>query len=249
MVGPQASWMRQLWACLLDFLYPPFCSFCQQRMPDGERQTICRSCWGRAERWMPGACQRCGAELSLRRRPRLCDRCRIDDWPCADVRTPGPFSGVVAEAVHLLKYSQKPSIARSLAELMLDSIDRDDYYLRADMVLAVPLHPAKKRERGYNQADLIAKEVASALGRESGQDILTRTKHTRSQTKLNRAERQENVKDIFRVRDPDRVVGKTIILVDDVLTTGATIGSCARALKEAGAQEVLALTAAAASLD
>lgn len=234
---------------MADLLFPPFCSVCQKRMPDGERQPICNACWARTERWMSDACQRCGSKMRQRQRPLLCDRCQIEDWPCADVRTPGPFAGVVAEAVHLLKYSEKPSIARRLAGLMIDSIGQDGCYLQADMVLAVPLHPARKRERGYNQAHLIAREVAAALGLGTSEDILMRTKHTRTQTRLNRAERQENVKDIFQVRDPKRVLGKRIILVDDVLTTGATIGSCARALREAGASEVLALTAAAAPLD
>src|SRR5512136_3126616 len=100
---------------LADFVFPPYCACCRQRMPRGEREPICGSCWEQAELWGQGACQRCGAGLGPADSPRLCPACRIDDWPCADVRAPGPFAGTVAEAIHLLKYSERPGIARRLA--------------------------------------------------------------------------------------------------------------------------------------
>ncbi len=234
---------------LADFVFPPYCGYCQKRLPDGWREPICPACWQQAVLWSANSCQRCGAALGADVRPRLCGRCRIPDWPCADLRTPGPFRGVVAQAVHLLKYSEKKAIARRLASLMAGCLEPGAPHLGADLLVAVPLHPAKKRERGYNQAQLLADELSAWIGRPTDPRAVCRRRHTSSQTKLGRRERQENVRGIFGVKDRGRVEGRTIVLIDDVLTTGATMGSCAQALLEAGATSVLALTAAAAPLD
>jgi ComF family protein len=218
-------------------------------MPDGEREPVCGACWQKAVLWGQGSCQRCGAPVRDGNAPRLCPGCLIEGWACADVRTPGPFQGTVAEAVHLLKYSERPSIARRLAGLMAASLEPEGRHRRSDLIAAVPLHRAKQRERGFNQAQLLADELSAALGIKTDRKAVARARHNPTQTRLNRQQRLENVRRIFRVPDPWRVRGKRIMLVDDVLTTGATIGSCGQALLEAGAAEVLALTAAAAPLD
>jgi ComF family protein len=234
---------------LLDFIFPPFCASCHKRMPEGQRGLICSPCWDQAERWEGMRCQRCGAAVSQMNEPQLCPGCLIEDWACDDIRTIGPFRQPLSEAVHLLKYSDRRSAAASLAAQMLKPLSAASEYQGADLIIAVPLHPARQRERGYNQAHLLAVHLSKALGKSSPENVVKRAKHTKTQTRLNKQERRENVKDIFTVKKPELVKGKTVILVDDVLTTGATIGSCARALKEAGAVKVLALTAAAAPLD
>lgn len=234
---------------LADFAFPPYCACCHARMPDGQREPLCRECWQRAITWDGGACQRCGTGLPAGAAPRLCPSCRIEGWECSDVRTPGPFSGTVAEAIHLLKYSERRSIARRLAALMRGCLAPGDRYLQSDLIAAVPLHGARLRERGYNQAQLLADEFSRMTGIPADPKAVSRTRHNPTQTRLNRKQRLENVRNIFRAQDPSRVRGRRVILVDDVLTTGATIGSCARALLEAGASEVLALAAAAAPLD
>ncbi len=235
---------------LADFAFPPYCACCHERMPDGQREPVCRECWRRAITWdRGGACQRCGAGLPAGTVPRLCYSCRIEGWDCSDIRTPGPFAGTVAEAIHLLKYSERRSIARRLAALMRGCLGTDDCYLKSDLIVAVPLHSARLRERGYNQAQLLADELSRMTGIPADPKAVRRVRHNPTQTRLNRKQRLENVRNIFQVKDPSRVRGRRVILVDDVLTTGATIGSCARALLEAGALEVLALAAAAAPLD
>ena len=243
---------------LADFVFPPFCAACHGRMPQGQRGAICAACWNGYQRWPENACQRCGQALRaspaavgfpLRQDEVLCERCRIPDWGCSGIRTPGPFKKPVADAVHLLKYSDRRSVARDLAAMMAGAAGADLAYRQADLVLAVPLHAARLRERGYNQAQLLADQLGRILGKPSPAGVLARARHTGSQTALNRQQRQENVRDIFRVRRPQAVRGKSVILVDDVLTTGATIGSCGQALLSAGATAVLALTAAAAPLD
>jgi ComF family protein len=234
---------------LVDFVFPPFCAACHRRMPDGEHEAVCAACWSAYPSWEADACQRCGKTVAVSDGARLCELCVIPGWGCAAIRTSGPFAAPLAEAVHLLKYSDRRLVAATLAGMMAKAAAKDPAYAQADLILAVPLHPARQRERGYNQAQLLAAQAGRILGKPAPDGILVRLKNTGSQTALNRKERKDNVDDIFRVKRPDMVRDKSVILVDDVLTTGATIGSCGQALLRAGARTVLALTAAAAPLD
>ncbi|MCU0606469.1 MAG: ComF family protein [Candidatus Edwardsbacteria bacterium] len=233
---------------MADFVFPPFCAACHGRMPEGQRGAVCSDCWDAYPRWPAGACQRCGGPAPASGAA-LCDGCRIPDWSCAAVRTPGPFAPPVSQAVHLMKYSDRRSVAATLGTMMAEAARSDDAYAGADLVLAVPLHPARRRDRGYNQAQLLAAAVGRALGKPSPEGVVERVRNTGTQTALDRQQRRANVDGIFRVRRPGAVSGRSVILVDDVLTTGATIGSCGRSLVDAGARAVLALTAAAAPLD
>ena len=236
------------------FAFPPFCATCRQRMTGRRPGAICPDCWSESVRWGRGCCQRCGTVIANGENPDalplplLCEKCHIDGWSCRDVRCVGPFSGAMADAVHLLKYSDNRSLAGTIAGLMAETIGRDREYLAADMIVSVPLHPARKRERGYNQAQLLAEGLGRLIGIPAPDGLVVRTKHTATQTTMGREQRRRNVEDIFRAKRPEAIAGKTVILIDDVLTTGATIGACGQSLLNAGAQQVFALTAAAAPL-
>ena len=231
---------------LTDFVFPPFCSHCHQRTPEGLSGGICQGCWSLVKKWEDGQCQRCGRQMAGVQS--LCEHCQIPDWGCGDIKTIGPFEAPLSDAIHRLKYSNAQSISRQLGRMMADVAEGKEKYKKADMILAVPLHNARKRERGYNQAQLLADQLGKALKIPSRQDIIFRARHTKSQTTLNKEERLRNVEGIFKVKSPEKIKDKTIILIDDVLTTGATIGSCGQSLMEAGAKQVLAMTAAAAPL-
>lgn len=244
--------LKSLIHSLLNFVFPPFCASCHQKILEQKGGLICEGCWASLERWTPRSCQRCGAQLAEKDEPTiplLCPRCLIPDWACNDIRAIGPFQSPIADAIHLLKYSDRRSVVKKLSLYMEQSLSQAGHYQAADLILAVPLHPARKRERGYNQAQLLAQALGRLLDKPCPENIIARARHTQTQTKLNKQQRLENVKDIFTVKKPETVKGKTVILIDDVLTTGATIGSCARTLLNAGASQVLALTAAAAPLD
>ncbi|MDO9391419.1 MAG: ComF family protein [bacterium] len=244
--------LKSLLHSLLNFIFPPFCASCHQKILQPESGLICEACWDSLVKWRPDCCQRCGAQLPAQpshEMPMLCPKCRIPDWACADIRAIGPFKTPLADAIHLLKYSDRRSVVKKLSEYMEQSLSGADHYKSSDLILSVPLHPARKRERGYNQAQLLAQALGKTWNKPCPENIIARARHTQTQTKLNKQQRLENVKDIFSVKKPELVRGKTIILIDDVLTTGATIGSCAGKLLEAGASKVLALTAAAAPLD
>ncbi len=153
------------------------------------------------------------------------------------------FEGPLREAIHQLKYKGRTSLARPLGQYMGQAWQARP--LPADLIVPVPLHPARLRERGYNQATLLADRLARATGLALEERGLQRVRATSPQVDLNAAERKANVQGAFQA-EPSRVRGHTIVVVDDVCTTGATLEACSLALQEAGAQRVYAMTLARA---
>jgi len=150
----------------------------------------------------------------------------------------GAYEGTLRELIHLFKYSGMRGLAEPLGKLMANALPRDHQF---DMVMAVPLHWVKWWQRGFNQSALLAKFVARRRGIPLVK-ALRRSSATRAQAGLSNAQRRENVVGAFRARR--RVAGQRVLLIDDVMTTGATAASCARALKKAGARSVSLLTLA-----
>lgn len=238
--------VRTLLSSLVNVVFPPVCLHCRRLSPEGLTGGICSGCWAAIRTWEDGQCQRCGQPTA--EAGSLCQHCLIPNWGCGDIRTIGPFEAPLSDAIHMLKYSDAKSVSRQLGTMMAERVVGDQKYNKADMILAVPLHSARKRERGYNQAQLLAEQLGKALDIPAPEGLIARGKHTKSQTTLNKEQRHKNVEGIFVVQNPARIKDRTIILVDDVLTTGATIGTCGQSLLAAGAREVLAYTAAAAPL-
>lgn len=169
----------------------------------------------------------------------ICPRCRRHEPLVALARAIGPYEGSLRAIVHALKYDGRPTIARHLAARMREA--GTEVLAGADLVVAVPLHRSRERARGFNQAREIGRHLGLPIA-----DALTRTRRTPSQADLPAARRHGNVRGAFEWRQGVKVKGLTIVLVDDVSTTGATLNACARPLLEAGAREVRALTAARA---
>jgi len=147
------------------------------------------------------------------------------------------------QAILLFKYGGRPSLGSHLGRLMAEAAGGLCDPRQFDLLIPVPLHPSRERERGFNQAALLAKEVGSAWGRRVGQRLLHRVRATEAQSGR-RPEREANVKGAFEVAQPDRVEGRRLLLIDDVFTTGATANECAKALLAAGAAEVAVFTLA-----
>jgi ComF family protein len=146
--------------------------------------------------------------------------------------------------IHLLKYGKRPSLAKRLGRMMSILVLRDPLLSRAELVVPVPLHSARQRERGYNQSELLASALAESLGIRLVKNALVRRKNTKSQTGLTPEQRMRNVADAFEVKKPDTLKGKKVLLVDDVMTTGSTLRFCAEALLGAGADKVFGITCA-----
>ena len=158
----------------------------------------------------------------------------------------GVFDENFQELIHNFKYKGKISLGKKLGHRLAEELKgqnlSDFTYL-----IPVPLHKARKRERGFNQSEILAEALAQKLNLRLPQNILIRIKNTKDQTKLSIEERKQNVAGAFQVQDQHKILhGQKIILVDDVITTGATLNECARVLKQAGAKEILAVTIAKA---
>ncbi len=240
-------------AHLLNFLYPPRCAACAERFGVEEMRLVCDPCLARMDRLTGPLCIRCGIPLettSSAERGR-CARC---------IQSPPSFGKARAVAryhpsaegerttldsiIRRHKYGLDQSLGRALAECLGDNLPvvAEDY----DLVVPVPLHRARLRWRGFNQAALLAAAVARRFTLQLDVVCLGRVKPTSPQTMQDHRERMRNVRNAFAVKRPGRVAGRRVLLVDDVMTTGATADECARVLLAAGARGVDVLTLARA---
>ncbi len=247
---------RRVWVtALLDLVFPPFCPVCQRRLGEGRRDPLCGSCWDALERIAPPYCRVCGLPFShlspAEASPapgggHLCGRCRRRPPPFAYARSAARYGEVVREAVHAFKFGGRRALAAPLGDLLAE-MDMASLPIEApDLLAPVPLHPRRERERGFNQALLLARRVGRAWRLPVRSDVLVRTIATRPQTELAAEARRANVRDAFALRRPELAAGRHVVLVDDILTTGSTVTACALRLKEAGASAVGVLTVARA---
>lgn len=218
---------------VLDLLFPATCVGCGRR-----GQLLCDECLAAAERIRPPLCLRCGRPMS---REQLCHVCRETGSTIDGIRAVAYFEGSLRHAVHRFKYYGMHALARPLAELLIEY--QEDNQLPADVIVPVPLHPDREAERGYNQAGLLAQALGRRMRLPTAETALTRVRATSPQVTLDAQERRSNVADAFRAERRD-VVGRRILLIDDVCTTGATMEACSQALKAEGARSVWGLTLA-----
>lgn len=154
--------------------------------------------------------------------------------------------GPVREFIHGFKYLRHTFLRQTLAGWLSEALD--DPRMRAlpfDALVPVPLHHVRRRERGFNQAEVLAELIAPAAGKPVW-DALKRVRNTPTQTRLDRSERMENLNGAFKVRDPQQVKGRDLVLVDDVFTTGSTVEECSRVLRKAGSKSIRVITIARA---
>ena len=160
------------------------------------------------------------------------------------VRSLGRFDDYYKELIHRFKYGKKIPLGKRLGQRLGETINDDSIFLKSDFLIPVPLHNSRYRERGFNQSDILAEGISKVIGLSVLKSVLKRKKNTKDQTRLSPQEREKNVRGAFVVTEPERINGKKIILVDDVITTGATLSECARMLKQAGAEKILGMTIA-----
>ncbi len=221
---------------------------------------ICRACWSSFEAWSGPLCTRCGLPFAsphaLDSSVAECGACR-DDAPAFDgARSFGLYTGKLRRVVLRLKFAGDERLGARLGELLAPTWVSlvQAFELDSPLIVPVPLHASRRRERGFNQSELLAAGLVRALGRQIGglspqvaKGCLRRQRATPPQTGLSVAARRENLRGAFEVVRPAQVRARAIVLVDDVMTTGATLSACARALKRAGAAQVLGLTLARAT--
>ena len=233
---------------LKDLVYPNYCLVCKNRIPPpgDQEQLICAGCWEKIERNLPPFCASCGRHLTSEAiEKNTCLNCSGNNFYFDRAFSPCTYTGSVKKLIHEFKYSGKDYLGKPLGKLIKTFIlDYRFPIAHLDFIIPMPLHKSRKREREFNQAEILAKEVALEFNKKVLTDTLIRVKPTPTQTELTFQERCRNVEKSFWVDKPELIKDANLLLIDDVLTTGATSNEAAKCLKSAGAQKVLLLTLA-----
>ena len=217
---------RMVWGLVsdvVDFLFPRYCAVCGTRLTKTESD-VCVSCLS----GLPKTHAHLMTENPIEKL----------FWTFIPIgRATSYFFYESSEAhrvLHQLKYLNRPHVGEVLARVMATDLQEEGFFEGMDMIVPVPLHWRRKRSRGYNQCDYIAKGISSVTGLPVAKNVIRRVVNNKTQTRLEIGERRENVEDIFKLVDADVVRGKHVLLVDDVITTGSTVISCGAALAQAG---------------
>jgi ComF family protein len=220
---------------LYDLLYPPRCVSCRSA-----QGWFCQTCVSKISLIAPPICRRCGSPVSTNSAPR-CPECKSNPLQFIDsIRSASFFEdNPIRPAIHFLKYRNYQAVAEILGQILVNAYRI--HHLEAGVIIPVPLHPARLKERGYNQSELLAREMARILGVPVNTTSLQRVRKTKTQMQLGVLERRQNVLDAFACHQHD-LAGQKALLIDDVCTTGSTLDACAAALKRAGAETVSGLT-------
>jgi ComF family protein len=225
------KWLRRG----LDLLFPPRCVACSQ-----VGSWLCAACQATVEFVPRPICPRCGRPVST---DDLCLRCRRNPLQLDGIRSVALHEGALRQAIHHLKYKRRRELATPLGRMLF--VCWQETRLPADVVVPVPLHTSRQKERGYNQASLLARSLAEHADLTLNEAQLVRRRATAPQVGLGAQERKVNVRDAF-VWIGDGLADARVLLVDDVCTTGSTLEACALALRQAGAESIWALTLARA---
>ncbi|MBU5638067.1 ComF family protein [Geomonas sp. Red69] len=235
---------------LLDLLFPPLCHACKGAIPVAgadsvpPRPLICAGCLGKISFLESPLCTLCGAPFATDRgSDHLCGAC-LAHPPFHTCRSAAVLEGPLQDLIHRFKYGGKMHLADPLGVLTFQRVEQFLRQAGADCVVPVPLHRKRLRQRGYNQSQLLAEVLGKKLKVPQVVGNLRRLRWTEPQTGLDAGDRVTNVKDAFGVGEPKALAGKRVLLVDDVFTTGSTLGACVDALREAEVAAVAAVTVA-----
>lgn len=227
----------------MSLLFPITCAACGVPLPSDDEYGICLRCMAEIKFVHDGLfCRKCGRPLPSG--GEHCWRCKKEKFHFEYVRSAVLYCGVMRDLIHKFKYKKAEHLQKFFAKLVIDAAGRYKEILNCPVVIPVPLHWIKKFMRGYNQSEIIAAIYAEKLGKLLLRNVLVRKTYTRQQANLNRDERLRNIAGAFAVKRHQTIIGKEVLLIDDVVTTCATLEQCSRILKESGAKKVYCLTLA-----
>jgi len=235
------------WAeAALTFLYPDVCQYCYEGRATWAEGYVCSTCARQVRFIVPPRCERCGLPFEGAITDTFeCGNCREMELHFSYARSAVAAKGMVLEVIHRWKYSRALWFERFLAGLLIREAGPALGRERWDLIVPVPLHPHKESEREFNQAEHLARHLSATTNIPARDDLLRRVSPTRTQTLLSRAQRAQNMRQAFaRGPSADLAQGRRIVLVDDVLTTGATTSACAQVLRACHAAEVCVWTLA-----
>lgn len=231
---------------VVDLVYPRHCYSCDNTTDSRAEQYICGQCRTSIKTCAANRCSRCGLPIGpyITAPDTGCISCRDVKLWFDSVHCVTEYSGVIRALVHQYKYNRKEALAIPLSNFITESLDVSKLFGAADLVVPVPLFWKKRIRRQFNQSETLAKRLAKHYSVPISATNLRRIRNTSTQVNLSRIQRSVNVEGAFEVRSPERLLGKSILLVDDVMTTGATASECARTLKDNGARSVSVVTLA-----
>lgn len=239
---PVSSLLRRGSAAAADFLLPPLCFCCDA--PITQTQALCATCWKELHFVTPPFCARCGAPFDIPvEEGTLCGACLEKEPVFSQARSALVYDEASRPIILKLKHGDRLHPVPALAGWMIRAAEKE-IWQKADMIVPVPLHRWRLLKRRYNQAALLGKAIGKLTERDVCVDALVRVQATESQGHKSKAARHRNVEGAFVARNPARIAGKHIVLIDDVLTSGATANACAKALFAAGAASVALVTLA-----
>ena len=256
----QSTWRHAIANALASVFLPAECRLCEQLLTRASRLPICDKCLASFSRISGCICPACGvpvdAPITGEGQYELADpskthclACRAGEFHFDCVRSFARYEGSLVRAIVLLKFEEMEPLADWFADRLAEVMRQNAQELRADLVVPVPLHKVRRRERGFNQAEMLSKRLAKRIGLPHQGILLVRKRPRPDKHLLTSRERWEAVRGAFATRPGSQVDNRRVLLVDDVMTTGATLDACAKALREAGASCVLGLTVARAILN
>lgn len=242
--------MREILTGIADLIFPPRCAACDALLARHGPLPFCTPCLEGIRFIRSPLCPRCGVPFpAAEGEDHLCGDCLTLERPYAVARSVGRYEETLLAAIHRFKYRGRDGIGRSLGAIMADFAAAIWDMQAFDLIVPVPLHIKRLRQRGFNQAVILARPLAKRFAIPLDFMSLKRDRFTPPQVGLGRQERLSNVRDAFSVRHPGRIEGRKILLVDDVFTTGSTLAECSRVLLKAKAEAVAVLTLARALHD
>ncbi len=229
-------WWEKLYEWLMYVLFPPYCVICGKKLPFGvaDDHRLCEACHGDMPYLLGEVCEICGKPVQ---EGGLCDLC-LRHRPVFEKGIAAFVYDDVREGIARFKYRAGKIDGDTFGKLMADYLQchHEDWIGEIDVVIPVPLHPKKERSRGFNQSGILCEWIAEGCDLHYEAGVLKRLKHTKAQSKLKWEKRANNLKGVFSAKD---CTGKTILLVDDIFTSGATANECSRVLYRSGAKKVL----------
>ena len=249
--GRGRVWLAEISDALVSVFFSSGCRICERLLTSASRVPLCKECLSSFSRVAGVICMVCGRPMlgltGEPGQPLLCPACRDKTYAFDRARSFALYEETVVRAILLLKFEQIEPLGAWFAERLAELVSAEADTLAADVVVPVPLHRQRERERGYNQAALLSKPLAKRLRLPHQAVLLVRTRARPDKQVLSLEERWESVRGAFATRPGSQVDNLRVLLVDDVLTTGATLDACARTLRQAGAKSVIGLTAARAA--
>ncbi len=236
---PERNKLQAYFSAFTDLLFPKLCLYCRCRFHEPKSQ-LCEDCKSRLSFLKDDICEICGTP----KQGAECQSCQSYDYSFDKARSVFRFTPVVQACIHRLKYHGTIGISTFLAAYAVDYLRSEKPFDKIDIIAPVPLHSTRQRERGFNQAEKLSRHIAAAMGYDHKPKLLFRKKFTQTQTKLSKAEREKNVAAAFGINPKNNITDKSILIVDDVFTTGSTVNAISKLLKSNNVSQIYILTIA-----